>query len=98
LPGVYVYVTTIGNGSYGSLVAYAANRRKSLSEIHLPPLTDDKTASKGYMGHDEFAVLESVLGRRFLIYRASDSNAQPSGGIWHSMHTRSRRGELAAQA
>ena len=33
-----VYVTSAGSGSYGSLVAYAANHRKSLSEIVLPPL------------------------------------------------------------
>ena len=80
-PEVYVYVTSAGSGSYGSLVAYATNRRKSLSEIVLPPLADDKAASKGYMGHDAFAVLEGVLGRRFPIYRDGDSNAQPSGGM-----------------
>jgi hypothetical protein len=78
-PEVYVYVTSAGSGSYGSLVAYAANRRKSLSEIFLPPLTE--AAAQGYMGHDEFAVLEGVLGRRFPIYRDSDSNAQPTGGM-----------------
>jgi len=86
-PEVYVYVTTAGSGSYGSLVAYAANRRKSLSEIHLPSLTADKAASIGYMGHDEFAVLDGVLGRRFPIYRASDSNAQPSGGMRQLQYT-----------
>lgn len=78
-PEVYVYVTSAGSGSYGSLVAYAANHRKSLSEIVLPPLT--AAAAQGYMGHDEFAVLEGVLGRRFPIYRDSDSNAQPTGGM-----------------
>ena len=36
-PEIYVYVTSASSGSYGSLVAYLANRRKSLSEIHLPP-------------------------------------------------------------
>lgn len=78
-PEIYVYVTSAGSGSYGSLVAYAANRRKSLSDIVLPPLTEE--AAKGYMGHDEFAVLEGVLGRRFPIYRDSDSNARPTGGM-----------------
>ncbi len=86
-PEVYVYVTSAGSGSYGSLVAYATNRRKSLSEIHLSPLTDDKAAFKGYMGHDEFAVLDGVLGRRFPIYRVSDSNAQPGGGMRQLQYT-----------
>jgi hypothetical protein len=80
-PEVYVYVTSAGSGSYGSLVAYSANRRKSLSEIYLPPVTQDKVASKGYMGHDEFAVVESVLVQRFPVYRDTDANAKPTGGM-----------------
>ena len=79
-PEIYVYVTSAGSGSYGSLVAYSVNRRKSLSEIYLPPLTENKVASKGYMGHDEFAVVESVLAQRFPIYRDTDTNAKPTGG------------------
>lgn len=77
-PEVYVYVSSAGSGSYGSLVAFAANRRKSLSDIVLPPL-EDIPAARGYQGHDEFAVLEGVLGRRFPVYRDKDSNARPTG-------------------
>jgi hypothetical protein len=79
-PEIYVYVTSAGSGSYGSLVAYSANRRKSLSEIHMAPITDDAKASDGYMGHDRFAVVENTLVRRFPIYRAGDTNAAPTGG------------------
>jgi hypothetical protein len=62
-------------------VAYSANRRRSLSEIYLAPITDDATASRGYMGHDEFAVVESTLVRRFPVYKEGDTNAAPSGGV-----------------
>jgi Periplasmic lysozyme inhibitor of I-type lysozyme len=79
-PEIYVYVTSAGSGSYGSLVAYSVNRRKSLSEIYLPPVTEDKVASRGYMGHDEFAVGEGVLLHRFPVYRDTDTNAKPTGG------------------
>lgn len=78
-PEVYVYVTSAGSGSYGSIVAYAVNNGKSMTPIYLPPIMDDAQASKGYMGHDEFAVLENVLGRRFPIYKEGDTNADPSG-------------------
>ena len=80
-PEIYVYVTSAGSGSHGSLVAYSVNRRKSLSEIFLPPVTQHKTASTGYMGHDEFAVGEGVLLHRFPVYRDTDTNAKPTGGI-----------------
>jgi hypothetical protein len=61
-------------------VAYAANRRKSLSEVYLPPVTQHVEASRGYQGHDEFAVAGYVLVRRFSVYRAGDTNAGPTGG------------------
>ncbi len=79
-PEVYVYATSAGSGSYGSLVAYAANKGKSLSEIHLPSLQDDAKAAKGYRGHDEFKIVENSLVRRFPVYRDKDTNAQPTGG------------------
>ena len=78
-PEVYVYVTSAGSGSYGSLVAYASNRKKTLTEIYLPPLEENAKAIKGYMGHDEFAVVENAFVRRFPIYEAQDTNAKPSG-------------------
>lgn len=78
-PEIYVYVNSAGSGSYGSLIAYSANKGKSLSEIYLPPLDEDKVNAKGYMGHDEFAVVEGNLVRRFPTYNEGDTNAQPSG-------------------
>jgi len=79
-PEIYVYVTSAGSGSYGSLVAYGANRRKSLSEIYLPPISQNPAASRGYMGHDEFAVVQNVLVQRFPIHRDTDTSARPTGG------------------
>jgi hypothetical protein len=79
-PELYVYVRSAGSGSYGSLVAYAANNRKSLSGIYLPPVADNGTIAKGYMGHDEFAVVENRLVQRFPVYRDDDTNAKPTGG------------------
>ena len=78
-PEIYIYVTSAGSGSNGSLVAYSANKRKSLSDIFLPPVADNPKANLGYMGHDEFAVVESTLVQRFPIYGKGDTNAKPSG-------------------
>ncbi len=80
-PEIYIYVTSAGSGSYGSLVAYSANRRKSLSPIYLPPIMDNPVVKKGYMGHDKFAVVEATLVRYFPLYRQTDTNANPTGGM-----------------
>lgn len=79
-PEIYVYITSAGSGSYGSLIAYASNRNKSLSEIYLPSIEDTPEISRGYMGHDEFFVGEGAFVRRFPVYRDGDINAEPSGG------------------
>jgi hypothetical protein len=79
-PEIYVYVTSAGSGSYGSLVAYAVNRRKSLSEIQLPPMAENAAAAKGYMGHDQFAVAGGAFVQRFPLYRDGDTNGKPIGG------------------
>jgi len=70
-PEIYVYVTAPGSDARASLVAYSANNKKSLSEIYLPPL-DGTANAKGYQGHDEMAVVETVVARRFPIYGAGD--------------------------
>lgn len=78
-PEIYIYVTSAGSGSYGSLVGYAVNKGKSMSDIFLPPVSDDAKHNKGYMGHDEFAVVEGTFVQRFPIYKDTDTNAQPTG-------------------
>jgi hypothetical protein len=79
-PEIYVFVTSAGSGSYGALVAYAANKRKSLSEIYMRPITDHATAGNGYQGHDVFAIAKGRFIRRFPIYKPGDINARPTGG------------------
>lgn len=80
-PEIYIYTQSAGSGSYGNVIAYAANKKKSLTAVTLPDLSGNKTATKGYVGHDEFAIVESRLVRRFQLHKKSDTNAAPTGRI-----------------
>lgn len=80
-PEIYIYISSVGSGSYGSVAAWSANNRKSLSGIYLPEIAENPGLGEGYMGHDEFALVEQYLVRRFPVYREGDSNAAPSGGM-----------------
>lgn len=66
-PEVYIYVAASGTSGRAALVAYAANRGKSLSDIYLPPLEDEHGAAIGFVGPEEIAVVETSLARRFAI-------------------------------
>ena len=80
-PEVYVYISSADSRSYGSLLAYAVNDRKSMTPIYLRPLSEDAAVSEGYMGRDEFAVVENRLVQRFPVYRDGDNDNAPSGGM-----------------
>ena len=80
-PEVLVYITSAGSGSYGSVIGYSVNNKKSMSQIYFPPIADNPEISKGYMDHDEFAIIETTFAQRFPIYREGDTNSNPTGGI-----------------
>lgn len=80
-PEVLVYITSNGSGSYGSVIGYSVNNGKSMSMINLPNIADNPKANVGYMGHDEFAIVESSFCQRFPIYKPGDINAKPTGGM-----------------
>lgn len=78
-PEIYVYVRDSGPNSAMSLVAYSANKKKSLSSITLPPLAENPKAALGYAGHDDLAVVEGVLLRRFPLLDGKGASPKPSG-------------------
>lgn len=86
-PEIYVFVKSPGRGLPGELVAYAANRKKSLSAIYLPPVSEDPTIAKGYRGEDEFAVVENALVQRFPVYDSTDADAGRTGKIRQVQYT-----------
>jgi len=80
-PEVLIYTVSAGSGSYGNVIGYSVNAGKSISQIYFPPIAENKEASKGYMGHDEFAIVENTLVQRFQTYNEDDSNSNPTGTI-----------------
>ena len=80
-PEVFVYLTSDGSGSYGKLIGYSVNDGKSVSQVYLPDISENKEVNLGYMGHDEMAIVENTFCQRFPIYKEGDSNANPTGGM-----------------
>lgn len=86
-PELLIYTQSFGSGSYGNVLAFSVNNRKSVSMAYLPPVTQNPALSEGYMGHDEFRVVENYLVQRFPIYKDGDTNAHPTGGIRQITYT-----------
>lgn len=79
-PEILIYTIAAGSGSYGNVIGYSENNGKSLSQIYFPEIANNEEASVGYMGHDEFSIIETSLIQKFPIYKKGDSNSNPTGG------------------
>jgi hypothetical protein len=66
-PEIFVYVRNPGGQARGAFYAWSANRKKSLSDIHLQELPASDPAMAGHQGKDEYAVVEGSFIRRFPI-------------------------------
>lgn len=78
-PELFIYTQSAGSGSYGTAIGFSVNAGKSVSQISIPAVTDLPQAKEGYMGHDEFAMVEGRLVQRFKTYTTQDANSQPTG-------------------
>ena len=79
-PELLIYTTSAGSGSYGNVIAFSVLSGRSMVSVVFPDIADSPEASQGYMGHDEFAVVETTLSRRFPVYKEGDPNSNPTGG------------------
>ena len=76
-PELYIYSTSDGSGSFGRIYAwqFLPDRKADIT------LTNwQLSLINGYMGHDSLWVERDILCRKYPIYQAGDSNAEPSGG------------------
>lgn len=49
---------------------FSGNKNKSVSQVNIEDVAATKGALDGYQGEDEFALVETVMARRFPIYEA----------------------------
>jgi hypothetical protein len=91
-PELFLILTNPGSGSHGKVLAFSTNGKKSLTPIIFEEPTPKNL--EGYMGHDEFTVMENTLVRRFPIYKKGDTNASPTGG-WRQFQYKLKPGEAA---
>lgn len=81
-PELLVYTQT-GPNDFGYVEAVSVNNGKSMSLAYFRPTTEDKRISEGYNGHDEFTLVETMLGQRFPIYE----NGKPTGKTRQVMYS-----------
>lgn len=93
-PELLIYTVSAGSGSYGNVMGYSVNNGKSISSISFPAIADNPKANQGYMGHDEFAIVEASLVQRFQTYQTTDNNSKPTG-MYRQIQYKLKNGEAS---
>lgn len=63
-------VVTKDAGNHGHAYVFSGNKNKSVSQVNIEDASATKGALDGYQGEDEFALVETVMARRFPIYES----------------------------
>lgn len=79
-PDLILYVYSGANAEYGTVFAFASQDNKSYVPFVLPDAMLDGKLKDGYLGHDEFTLLEGKLMREFPLYKPGDDKDKPTGG------------------
>lgn len=93
-PEIFIYTTSGVNGGYAKAYGFSANNGKSMSDIYIPAIADNKEVSNGYKGHDDFGIVEGSLIQRFPIYE--EENSKPSG-VTRQIQYRLQDGETSRE-
>jgi hypothetical protein len=75
-PELYVFMQSPEGQRHGSVIVVASDQGRRMVEVPVPDLAADAKNSAGYLGGDEFAIVETVLARRFPLH---DGSGEPTG-------------------
>lgn len=66
-PEVVIFTQESDDAMKGHAYGFSSGKGKTLETIDIPPLNSDPTHIEGYVGGDEFAVVETSLVRRMVL-------------------------------
>ncbi len=95
-PELFLYVTSAGSGSYGSVMAWSASKAHTLLPITMQELSGKW--AEGYMRHDQFAVVETTLMRRARVSPWRQQCQTHGRHPTNQLQARSRGSRIPAQA
>lgn len=81
-PDLVLYIYSGGTKNTGTVIGVSSDKNQGFMPIYFPDITDDLKLRVGYMGNDEFSLMEGTLMRRFPVYNTSDTaNIKPTAVI-----------------
>ena len=92
-----MFVNILGDKAKANVIGVSSDKNQGFAPIYFPDILDDQKLKAGYLGNDEYSLMEGTLMRRFPVYNTSDSaNIKPSGTFRQIQYrvVKGDRGEL----
>lgn len=96
-PDMVLYVYNGGTKNTGTVIGISSDKNQGFVPIFFPDIADDQKLKVGYMGHDEFTLMEGTLLRRFPIYETADTANGKLTGMMRQIQYRVTATEKGAQ-
>lgn len=81
-PDLVLYVKSPGDKNKSIIIGVSSDKNAGFSPIYFPDILDDQKLRIGYMGYDEYSLMEGSVMRRFPVYNTTDTaNIKPTGMI-----------------
>jgi len=79
-PDMVLYVTNANDKNKGMVVGVSSSNNEGMVPMLFPDIMDDLKLRVGYVGYDEFELLQGTLLRRFPLFDTIDpANPKPTG-------------------
>lgn len=95
-PELMVYIRSSDRGVRTHVIGYSVNNGKSMSQVFVPDIQDNPEANEGYLGYDEYTIVETSLVQRFPLFVQTDAGYEPTGAT-RQIQYGLRDGEAARQ-
>jgi hypothetical protein len=96
-PDLVIYVFNGGAKNTGTVIGVSSDKNQGFAPIFFPDLTDDLKLRVGYVGNDEFLLMEGTLMRKFPTYETSDTAKIKPTGLIRQIQYRVVPGDRGAQ-
>ena len=81
-PDLVVYVNSPGDNAKSLVIGVSSDKNQGFIPIYFPDILDDQKLKTGYVGKDQYYLMEGTLMRRFPIYNTTDTaNTKQTGLI-----------------
>ena len=92
-PDMVLYIFNANDKNKGNVIGISSNKNEGLAPMIFPDIMDDVKLRVGYMGQDEFQLVQGTLLRRFPIYNNSDTSNIRLTGSYRQIQYRIVAGE-----